>query len=929
MITSRTFMRFFALMLCIITGFCYGKNFRAQAQKTKKMRKSIDVSTPFLSEKIEQKNNNKTADESDSLVPVEVIIDKKADKSKEDKQTEQFLKTLAPEKSDDTALVVQKKAVEQRSNKLTSLDLLNEPFEIRQEVTEPLVPSDEEELVEFNFENVDLTNILRQIEDMFEVTFISDEILKSVAPSSGQQSGVTSSVSTPAPRSLTGNIVSFKTNSPLTRKKAWDLFVTFVYIAGFAVVEYSLPNTYRIVPIDVAAKMPLKAYIGVDYETLPDNDEFIRYVYFVDNTTLTSVADFVNGIRSAASSFILLQEHKAFVLTDKSSNIRSIMNIVKELDKVTMPEVVTVMQLKEVDASEIETLYNSIMSTGQEAGATTPGAQLFGNRKSATTRLFPEGTRIITYKEGNKIILLGQKDKVKQIEEFILKYLDVAPTQSYSPFFIYPLRYADAVTVANIMNEVTKFGGSTVAGKSGGIRGKDQFMRPMNFVPEAESNRLIIKGHYEDFEKVKSILDQLDEAQPQVGIEVLLLNVNLDKAKSLGAQIRSKTPGGPNGLLGNNIKFQTSGLFANGTSAGIVQNTAENAVAGVDRLLGNILSLVSGATPGNTILSLGSDLFGVWGVFQILETVSNAQVISNPFLIATNKVPARVSLGEERRVLTATIVGTSPTNAFGADQATLTVMITPQINSDGMIVLEVEVVFDDFIDAATTLQERKNLRLIKTNAIVADKQVLAIGGLMKNKTISNQSKVPILGDIPILGNLFKNTGKEQVKQDFLVLISAHIIAPHEDRAIRAFTDNHLAEYQSTLGDMQTLNNSRDPIDRMFFKTKITDTERLVEDFLFKRRDEFTQEEEKRKKNRSRFAKRGKKEMIEEQKEKDQEKETGIEPLLSAQVNRPVEKKDQPEKNTRESSLFEAIKTRNRTTASLSQMLSNQKTERKA
>lgn len=913
-------MRFFALMLCIITSVCHGKNFRSEAQKTKKMRKSMDVSTPFLPEK-KITNETDSSDIPKSMVPAQIVIDKKVDKSREDKQTEQFLKTLAPEKFDNNNVSIpEKKRSEETSNKLTSFDFLSEPLEIKQEVTQPLVPSDEDELVEFNFENVDLTNILKQIEDMFEVTFISDDILKSTTTT--QQPGIGATTVT---RGLAGNIVSFKTNVPLTRKKAWDLFVTFVYIAGFAVVEYSLPNTYRIVPVDVASKMPLRAYIGVDSTLLPDNDEFIRYVYFVDNTTLASIGDFVNGIRSTGSSFILLQEHKAFVLTDKASNIRSIMNIVKELDKVTMPEVVTVMQLKEVDASEIETLYNSIMNTGQDTGIGAGAQQLFANRKSPTTRLFPEGTRIITYKEGNKLIILGQKDKVKQIEEFVLKYLDVAPTQAYSPFFIYPLRYADATTIANIMNEVTKFGSSTAAGKSGGIRGKDQFMRPMHFVPEVEANRLIIKGHYEDFEKVKPILDQLDEAQPQVGIEVLLLNVNLDKIKSLGSQIRSKTPGGPDGLLGNNVKFQTSGLF--GTS-GIVQNTFGNAVAGVDRLLGNILTLVSGATPGNTILSLGSDLFGVWGVFQVLETISNAQVISNPFLIATNKVPARVSLGEERRVLTATIVGTSPTDAFGADQATLTVMITPQINSDGMIVLDVEVVFDDFIDPATNIQERKNTRLIKTNAIVADKQVLAIGGLMKNKTTSSQSKVPILGDIPIIGNLFKNTAKEQVKQDFLVLISAHIIEPHEDRAIRAFTDNHLAEYQNTLGDMQALNDSRDPIDRMFFRTKITDTERLVEDFLFKRRDEFAREEDQRKKNRSRFAKWARRSDTQEEKLQELQPETGIEPLLSAQAD-PVKVEEEHEKVPDDNSLFNAIKSRNRNTVSLSQMLSNQPSERKA
>ncbi len=142
------------------------------------------------------------------------------------------------------------------------------------------------------------------------------------------------------------------------------------------------------------------------------------------------------------------------------------------------------------------------------------------------------------------------------------------------------------------------------------MRGGDKFLKQMSFVPEESTNRLIIRGDYEDFLQVKeSIIDKLDEQQPQVAIEVLILDMQDIDTKQLGAQIRSKVPG-TNSLLGQNAQFQTSGLFAgNTTGAGIVQNITSN--LGATKLLGNLISLVTGAGPGNTVINLGHDAFGV------------------------------------------------------------------------------------------------------------------------------------------------------------------------------------------------------------------------------------------------------------------------------------------------------------------------------
>jgi len=680
---------------------------------------------------------------------------------------------------------------------------------IKQEVEMPTITDEEEEQdsIELNFENADLQNFVKQIEDIFEVTFITDDALSPVPQGK---------------KTIKNNKISFKTNKPLSKKEAWNLFVTFLDLAGFAINPQADPRIYRITPIEIARKSPLPTFIGVDASTLPDTDELIRYVYFLENASIDTIMEVINPLRSSSSQgLIALREHKGFILTDKAYNIKMLMSIVKELDKVSVPESMAVLKLRNANAEDVEKLYKELLPKEE------PTSRFF-TKKQPTSVYFPENTRIIADPRTNTLILLGPVNAIKKIEEFIVKYIDLELDQAYSPLYTYQLKHADARTIADIMSNIVAFGRDTAAGMYGGVRGTDQYMRPMSFIAEPSTNRVLIKGHYEDYLKAVKIISQLDEKQPQAAIEVLILTVDLVDTKSLGAQIRSKQPG-PNGLLGNNIKFQTSGLY--GTS-NIVTNP--NPSTGTERLLGNLIGLVTGAIPGTSLLTLGADAFGVWGIFQALQTITDAEVVSNPFILATNNAQATINIGEQRRIVTAEVVGTTIQNALDADDANLNVTITPQINSDGMINLTINIDINEFTNQIDQTDATKNIRKIKTNAIVANKEVLALGGLIRNNIQMKETKVPILGDIPILGWFFKNKRKTIVKQSLLVLISTRIIESNKGEDMKAFTRDHIDEYQGVVNSMEYPSSSRDPIHRMFFADKASRAQNMVEGLIFER-----------------------------------------------------------------------------------------------
>ena len=214
---------------------------------------------------------------------------------------------------------------------------------------------------------------------------------------------------------------------------------------------------------------------------------------------------------------------------------------------------------------------------------------------------------------------------------------------------------------------------------------------------------------------------------------------------NLGFKLRNKKPG-IDGLVGNNVNFQTSGL----NNQPVVENTSGT---GATRLLGNLVNLAAAeVTGGATYLTLGSDQFGVWGLLRVLESYTNVSIVANPFLVATHKYPSVISVGETRRVVTGTTLtaGGVPLNSFDDLSAKLEVFVVPLISIDGQVTLEVRVKLEQFTESAQASGNR-TIKEVKTSVIVADNEVLALGGLIRDNVSETQTKVPILGDIPLLG----------------------------------------------------------------------------------------------------------------------------------------------------------------------------------
>lgn len=512
-------------------------------------------------------------------------------------------------------------------------------------------------MISFNFEDASLTNLLSYIESVFNIRFITDDIIVGAKDAKGAPIPVTS---------VAGHKINFRTNKNLTFKEAWDLFTTFMHISGFNIIPMTSDRFYRVVPVAKSMAEAIPTYIGVDYNVLPDTEMIVRYVYFTKNIMdVANFQKFLKNFQSGSAKLDVYSDLRGLIFTDRSSSIKSLMEIVTEFDKGMTPEVVSVIKLKRANVDDVVTLYEALKPknpTGVQQGAVKIWSL---PAKESSLDYFPSDVSLVPYKPNNSLVVLGTARDVKRVEDFITKYIDIEIDKNAPPIFTYKLQYTNAKDLTDLITQVVSYGASTDAGKYGGVRDGLKYFQKMNIVPDSYTNSLIINATAEDFEAIKPLIAELDVPQKQVGIEVLIVQVKDADVKTIGSQIS-----GPNGAgspvagaspygptLAQSITAQTSGI-PTGTNAIVTQGLVGQDDLSLKSSLATLLGLPAVNEIGSVLLTFGRP---IWAVFKVLKTITSTHIIANPFLVVSNNMQASISSGESRRQTSSNIVAGSGT----------------------------------------------------------------------------------------------------------------------------------------------------------------------------------------------------------------------------------------------------------------------------
>ena len=666
--------------------------------------------------------------------------------------------------------------------------------------------------VSFNFEAASLKTFLEEIQQIFKVSFIFDDEIKATQVDGGTESKDVK--------------ITYRTNQPFTFEQAWAVVDAFLSIAGLSRIPVgSSKQIFRITKTDLAIREALPTFIGTIPQDLPENG-LIRYVYFLKNSSADQISQTIRDLRNNKTSYLnTYAELNALVFTDQAYNIKTLMRIVQELDSACNPVAISVLKLKEADAIEVEKIYNDLKGRGGSQSGNPYGMP---PSKSDAQHFLQEAT-VIAEPRTNTLIIVGPPEANSRIEKFITTHIDTKLTKKRSKIHTIELNYIPAEQVAEIFNKVTEFGnsGSSTSGLGGygAPKEAEKYFGKMVFEAEKQSNRLLVRGEEEDFKVVSEIIKNMDKAQPQVAMEVLIVNLTATSNKGTSSQINNKKSGP--------VNFQTSGFGGTGapSSGSGIQLSSDNS------LVTNLINLATSAQVGSTVISLGKS--SVWALLSVLNQDSKTNVLSNPFLVTTNKYPASTSLGQIRRIIIGNVQGSNNnTQERGDATAELNVKITPRINSTNLINLDIDILIEEFTGEATDplTAGNKNVKTLHTNATIADGEVLVLGGLSKDSNKMSNGGVPILSKIPILGNLFKNKSQVLSKENLIIFITPKVIRPEHN--LGSYTRNKAEFVTDIIQEIDRRDRPRDPIARWVFADQNKHELGVIDRFIAK--DEFSE-----------------------------------------------------------------------------------------
>lgn len=671
----------------------------------------------------------------------------------------------------------------------------------------------EEPTIYLNFENANLASVVNFLGKQKDINIIPNKNLENIK-------------------------VSLSSYTPVTLENAWNELLTLLEANQLSLIE--VDNIYRIVPSTQAKTQPLPLYMHSASE-LPDSDLLVRYAYLFKNIKPDNVRSILDQML-APGSVHYNTNLNACLITEKSINIKTVMKIVQELDSGGLRESIKIIHLKEANAETLADFINKNL-----VGAQQDQLRLIQPLGKQETGYFSKNIKAIPDAYNNSLILLGTESGLQRIMNFVTKELDRPIEATQSRLHIKELKYTDAETLKPILDAIIK---PPTRDSKSPIVGQVKYFEDMVIAAESSieqkdeksinvgsGNRLVIACGKDDWKRIENFIDKFDKPKPQVAFEILFVDVHTVTNHNLGAQLTTKrlnqiakNVNGETQHLAGITPLQRNEMLVFGTPP---QSSTDAGSPNTNVLVHGATFASAGKIGPNTTL---------WGIAQAVLDGESTNVISQPYLVASNHQKCSISISEQRN-LPGQIDPSSTTAVQKTDKtpATTLVEIIPTINTDGLITLSITLKLDTFVNpyptTATALSAEPSVgdrttHHINTKATIADGEVLVIGGIKRTQTIDTINKTPILGDLPIIGNFFRSRTQMLEPSNLTIFIRPTLIKPAFEGGCDDYTQLKLDYSKNQIGRQTEFVSSTDPVQRWFFNT----TQKSVD---FKQIDEFT------------------------------------------------------------------------------------------
>ena len=586
---------------------------------------------------------------------------------------------------------------------------------------------------------------------------------------------------------INGNVTVIS-NKALSRDEIYQLFLSVMQVNGVAAIESG--TTIKLVPDNVAKQ----SGVAVDLRGDSVGEALATRVIYLTNTQAAEVLGVIRPLMPQSAHAAAVPGVNALVLSDRADSLNQLTELIRDLDS-NVNDSLRVITLRHVDAERMMDLISALVlsaGTGQAQGATN---QL----------------KVIADTSSDRLLVKGSPEMIAKVQEMV-NQLDTTPTRRLSGLRVFRLKYASAGHIAEMLrgllanqsinstgetsslesaslndasstgstlsNEASSINNNSAAtsaasstssgsGASTGVGG-----RPFSIIADETQNAVIVNAAPELMFEIEDAVNQLDNRRAQVLIQAAIVEVSGDDATQLGVQWALGNANSGYGVVNfNNVGASAASLAAaalGGSTAGI--SAAASSIAGA--LIG--IGDSSKDSNGN------AQFYGA--ILQALDSSTSANLLSMPSILTLDNEKASILVGQNVPFVTGsfTTSGNNSNNPFQTidrQDIGINLNVIPHIGDNGTVRLEVSQEVSSVVPGSTGNASGliTNKSLINTTILADDQQTIALGGLMRDNTTTRQQKVPGLGNVPLIGRLFRSDNDTTQKSNLIIFLQPTIL----------------------------------------------------------------------------------------------------------------------------------------------------------
>jgi len=590
-----------------------------------------------------------------------------------------------------------------------------------------------------NFSDVDISTMVKFISDLTGKNFIMDEKVK-------------------------GKISVFSP-SKITVDEAFSVFTSVLELKGFSVVKTG--KFYKILPSSDAKQSGMTLLSGT--ARVPVNEAYVAQVIPLRRMPAKEAENFLKPIVSKDGYVASFGPSNSLLVVDSALNIQKVLDIVKAIDSDMNREGGELVFLQHASADNIASIVQEWLY-GMDR--TTRSAQQ--NQGGSVGGLLVPDTRL------NAVIIFGN-DKDKEDIKKLIALVDVVPPISSSKINIFFLENADATEVSKVLEGMFKTTSTATATATAAKAGAPQQSAfegtNISITPDKATNSLVVMASPTDFQNLSQVIKQLDRRRRQVFVKALLAEVSLDKIQEIGTKLGV-------GGAGTDGNIAAAGVFDPFNFLG-ASNPQQQAVVQILQGLANNVNFSA--------------------VLQLLDQQGAINVLSSPNILTSDNKEAEIFVGENVPFISSTNLSSTGLSQQSLERKDtgITLRITPQITEGEYIKLDIYQEISAVKQnkgQATDLVTTK--RSAKTSVVVKDSESVVIGGLIQSRDEDSIDKIPFLGDIPLLGYLFKTKSTKHTKTNLLVILTPRIVKDAAEMA--AITEHEKRHFEGVASQQRKI-----------------------------------------------------------------------------------------------------------------------------